>query len=164
MKKIVLLVGCCLFFVFSCQKDQQAEWKPLELLQYGLPVTVLAPDSAAVKSDDLGGLIKDVTVKGGDDYSIQIYATDATTTDLAKVKAAQLAEVKSNRYFSKIIEEEENGFLYEMKLDSTNINYGFRHVRVQGDMEFVFQPSLIGTFTLEEARRMYEAVKPQPRK
>lgn len=164
MRKIVLIAGCSLLFVLSCQKEKQDDWKPLDLLQYGIPITVLAPDSSLVKSDDLGGLIKDVTVKSGDDYSIQIYATDAITTDIAKIKAAQLAEVKGNRYFSKIVEEEEAGFLYEMMLDSTNINYGFRHIRVQGDMEFIFQPGLIGTFSLEEAKRMYEAVKPQSSK
>ena len=164
MRKIALIVGCCLFFIISCQKEKQEEWQSLDLLQYGIPVSILAPDSAVVKSDDLGGLIKDVTIKRGDDYSVQIYATDATTTDIAQVKAEQLAEVKGNRYFSKIVEEEETGFVYEMMLDSTNINYGFRHVRVQGDLELIFQPGLIGTFTLDEAEKMYEAVKPQPRK
>lgn len=164
MRKIVLIAGSCLLFVLSCQKEKQEVWKPLDLLQYGIPITILAPDSSQVKSDDLGGLMKDVTIKAGDDYSVQIYATDALTTDLAKIKAGQLAEVKGNRYFSKIVEEEETGFIYEMMLDTSNINYGFRHVRVQGDKEFVFQPGLVGTFTLEEAKRMYEAVKPQPKK
>ena len=161
MKKIFLLfLGVALFSV-ACQKDTQAEWKPKELLQYGLPITILAPDSTIVKSDDLGGgLIKDVTVKGGKDYFIQIYASQAETNDIARLKSDQLSEVKGNRFFSKIINEEADGFLYEMVIDSNTTNYGFRHIRVQGDMEYIFQPGLIGNFTLEQAERMYDAVKP----
>lgn len=157
MKRLVfLLIGFPLFF--GCQSESQDSLKPLNLLEYGLPITIMAPDSAEVKSSDLGGLLKDVTIKKGDDFSIQIYASAAETTDIAKVKANQIAEVKSNRYFSKIVEEKDNGFIYETAIDSSNINYGFRYIRVQGDQEYIFQTALIGTFDEEAVRNMYKAV------
>ena len=73
----------------------------------------MAPDSAKVVSGSLS-FSQDVTVKNDvNNYNIQIFAYDATTTNLASVKESHLAEVKSNTYFSKIIEEysaEDSGF------------------------------------------------------
>lgn len=160
MKKITLFL-CGLFWLASCQQENQQDWKPLDLLQWGIPVTVLAPDSAKVKTMDMGGLLKDVTIKGDDNYYIQIYASDASTTDISRIKANQLAEVKANRYFSKIVNEEEAGFIFENVVDSANVYYGFRHIRVQGDKEYIFQTGLIGSFSLEEVEKMYGAVQPK---
>lgn len=152
---LLLLLG-------SCQSSPTADLSPKDLMPYGIPVTVLAPDSVAVKSSDLGGIIKDVTLKGEDGrYDLQVMASSATSNDLARVKAEQLASVKGSRYFSKLIKEEANGFLYEMALDSTTLNYGFRYIVLQGDQEIVFQSGMASTLALEEAERMYEAVKQQ---
>lgn len=159
MKKSLLFV-VAVILMWACQRNSsEQDWVEKDLLQYGIPITIMAPDSAEVNSSDLGGLIQDVTIKKGDDYYIQIYASDAETTDIAKVKSAQLSEVKSNRYFSKIVQEETEGFIYETVIDSSAINYGFRYVRVQGDKEFIFQTGLVGNFSLEQVERMYEAVK-----
>lgn len=149
--------------LWSCRQEAADDWKPTSLMPYGVPVTIMAPDSVVVKTSDMGGLLKDITVRGGEDYYIQIYATDAETTDISKIKANQLAEVKSNRYFSRIVREEEPGFIYQTQIDSNNINYGYRYIRVEGDKEYIFQPGLTGIYSLEEVERMYDAVKPQDR-
>lgn len=159
MKKISLFIAGFLFLL-ACQKDQTLEWKETSLLACcQLPISVLAPDSVDIKSSKLGGLFKDVTIKGGDDYFVQVYASEATTNDVARIKSDQLKQVKEFRFFSKIVEEDENGFLYENIIDSTNVNYSFRYVTVGGDTEYIFQPGLTGLFTEEQARRMYEAVQ-----
>jgi len=159
MKKSLLFV-VVVILMWACQRNgTEQDWVEKDLLQYGIPMTIMAPDSAEVNSSDLGGLIQDVTVKEGDEYYVQIYASDAETMDIAKVKSAQLSEVKSNRYFSKIIQEETDGFIYETVIDSTAINYGFRYVKVQGDKEYVFQTGLVGSFTLEQVEKMFEAVR-----
>lgn len=157
MKKIISLLALSFLFVY-CQQEVQEDLKPLDLLEWGVPMTIMAPDSATVKTMDLGGVLKDITIKGADNYSLQIYATDAATTDVARVKATQLAEVKTNPYFSKIVREEEAGFIYENIVDTENVYYGFRYVRIQGDKEYIFQTGLIGSFTLEEVEKMYSAV------
>ncbi len=158
MKNLLPVVVLSLL-IGACTKDAKTKLNPLDLLSYGVPITIMAPDSAKVETMDMI-VQKDITVRKGKDYYVQIYASDATTRDVAQLKAEQLAEVKTNRFFSKIINEEEAGFIYEMAIDSVNINYGFRHVRVQGDREYVFQTGLVGNFNLEETQRMYEAVKP----
>ena len=129
-------------------------------MPYGIPVSIMAPDSAEIKADDLGGgLIKDVTIRGKDNYNVQVFATQAETSDMARVKASQLADVKSIRYFEKIINEEEDGFIYQTAIDSNNISYSFRYIVLQGDLEIIFQTGLLGTFSQEEVERMYQAVQ-----
>jgi len=144
---------------FACQTDSTSELQPTDLLEYGVPITIMAPDTIEVETRDMGGVMKDITITGGDNYSLQIYATDAETTDLSELKSQQIQEVKSNRFFSKIVEEEEAGFIYETQIDSNNINYGFRYIRVQGDKEYVFQTGMVGSFSRPDVERMYEAVK-----
>lgn len=149
-----------MLFVIACQnEDNKIPLVPLDLSAYNVPVTIQAPDSADVKMMDMG-FMKDVSVKKGDNYYVQVYASQATMTDPTKILAQQLSEVKDNRYFSKIVREEPAGFIYETTIDSSNINYGFRHVRVQGDNEFIFRTGLIGIFSLEDVEHMYKAVQP----
>lgn len=151
-----------LITLIACQSNTAtSNLKPTDLLEYGIPITIMAPDSIAVKTGNLG-FSKDVTIKGEEaGFDLQIFAHNATSTDINKVKQEQLEEIKSNRYFSKIVQEDPDGFIYEMALDSTNLNYGFKYLRLQGDKEYTFQTAMVGTFTLEEAKGMYEAVRQQ---
>lgn len=158
MKRFVCLLAL-VWGMMACNSEPQSTMSELNLLEYGLPITVQAPDSAKVKKVDMGSIMKDVTIKHGEDYSIQIYASQATTNDIAKLKADKLNDIKMNPFFSKIVKEEEAGFIFENKIDSSTINYGFNYAYVQGDMEYIFSTGLIGTFTLEEAESMYDAVK-----
>lgn len=156
MKKIAFATFCSLF-IFACQTDNTPKLNPMNLLQHGIPMTIMAPDSADVKTSDLG-LFKNVTIQKGKDFYIEVFYSTATTTDIGKIKADQLEEVRSEQYFSQILTEEDDGFTYETEIDSLK-NYGFRYMKVQGDNEYIFRPGFSGFFTLEEAERMYNAVK-----
>lgn len=159
MKKTILALLIVPCLIVGCQQGAQSDLVEKDLMEYGVPVTIMAPDSAVVKARDMGSLMKDITVKGAGNYDLQIMASSATTSDLARIKAEQLASVKTNRYFSKIISEEEDGFVYEMALDSANLNYSFRHIHLQGDQEIIFSAGMASTLSQEEAERIYEAVK-----
>jgi hypothetical protein len=159
MKKVIFTLMLSAGLIWSCQTENNADLAEKDLMEYGVPVTIMAPDSATVKARNMGSLMKDVTVKGEGNYDLQIMASSATTSDLARVKAEQLATVKTNRYFSRILSEEENGFLYEMEIDSNNLNYNFRYIHLQGDQEIIFSAGMASTLTQEEAERVYEAVK-----
>ncbi|MCB0548914.1 MAG: hypothetical protein KDD19_15145 [Phaeodactylibacter sp.] len=159
MKKTLLFSLIALFFA-ACQSEPGGGLKETDLLSFGVPVTIMAPDSAVIKADDLGGgLIRDITIRGADNYNVQVFATQAETSDIARLKAEQLADVKSIRYFEQIISEEEDGFIYKMAIDSSNTSYGFRYIVLQGDLEITFQTGLLGTFSQEEVERMYQAVQ-----
>lgn len=148
-----------MFLLSACASEEQVNFQPLDLLNFGIPVTIMAPDSAQINKSDFGPVMKDITVRKGKDYFIQIYASQAATTDIAKLKAQELAEVKGKKYFSKIVKDEPAGFIYETKVDSNYIDYGFRYVQVQGSNEYIFQTGLIGPFTLEAVENMYDAVQ-----
>ena len=136
----------------------------LDLMQYGLPIKIHAPDEAKVTFEDYG-FMKDVTVKGRENYFVQIRSGDATTTDIANIKSKLLSEAKEASFFSKVIEESDQGFIYEKNLGkdkatgADNLNYDFRYVKIQGDQEYIFQRGLIGRFTLDEVKNMYLSVQ-----
>lgn len=132
--------------------------RDLDLLPYNIPVTIRVPDSVDVKTSNLSGVMDDVTIKSPDEpFGVQVFASLASSNDLAKLKAEQLDLVRSNRYFERIVSEDETGFLFENKIDTTSV-YGFRHIVYRGSREFVFQNAFDGIFTLPEVERMYAAV------
>lgn len=159
MRIFTIAISLCIFLI-GCSKDPAANLKPQNLLSYGVPLTIMAPDSATIKKEDWGSMLI-VTVKKGKDYDLQVQASDASSTDIATLKAQKIIDVKNERYFSKIIKEDENGFVFETAPDSTTNFYGFRFIMVQGDKEYVIQNGLAGNYTLEQAEFMYEAVKPR---
>ena len=160
MKKYILaslLLACA----FGCGTDSSdSGLSTLNLLSYGIPVTIMAPDSAKVETMDFK-VTKDISVKGEDGYYVQIFASTASTNLVSEVKQQQLEEVRSSPYFASIVREEPDGFIYETRVDSSSQNFSFRYIQIKGDWEYIFRTGLIGTFTLEQVEQMYAAVKPK---
>ncbi len=159
MRIIAIAISLCIFLL-GCSSEPTINLTPQNLLSYGVPFTIMAPDSSLIKKEDWG-TIQIVTVKKGSDYDLQIQSSEATSTDIATVKAQKIIDVKNERYFSKIIKEDPDGFVFETQPDSTTNYYGFRYITIQGDKEYVIQNGMSGTFTLEQAENMYEAIKPK---
>jgi len=155
MKYAIIFVSI-LLMMSSC-KDAGPKYPKLDLMKYGFPVEINAPEGAIVEKGDLG-IMQDVTIKSGDEYYVQIFGSDATTIDVSSIKAGQLAEVKASRFFSKIVEEHDAGFIYEKKIDD-RINYDFRYTKILADKEYVYQTGLVGTYTEQQVRDMYESVQ-----
>jgi len=154
--KILLSFSVLLFF--ACKQEPKTNFKPLNLLEHGIPLTILAPEEPEIKTMDLT-VMKDLTIKkDAENYYVQLYASTANTTDVQKLKSEHLEDVKKNPYFSKLVSEEPHGFIYEKQMDSTMTSYGFKYVLIQGDQEYIFQNGLIGTFDLEAVKNMYDAV------
>jgi len=157
MKNIfwIIIIG---LFITACKSDPSSGWQEMNLLEYGIPGDIKAPLDAEVKTMDFGAM-KDISVKKGEDYYIQIYSSQATTMNVADVKAQQLALLKEDPAYQRMVSEEDNGFIYELKVDSAKMTYGFRHIKLQGDKEYIYQTGLIGFFTEDQVKKMYEAVK-----
>ena len=156
MRNFLLLLISIAIFACQSEPNSLSTWSDLNLLEHGIPFSILAPDSAKVETIDFGNIMKDVTVRGGDDYFVQIFASDAKTTDVNKLKTEALNEVKEEKHFSKIIEESDQGFIYESKRDSTTTYYGFRYVKLQGTKEYILQNGFRGFFTENQARAMFK--------
>jgi hypothetical protein len=157
--KFLLAFALLSLSLVQCKNAGPADqYQDLDLMSHGLPIKIKAPEGVKVVVDDLG-FAQDVTIRNDENFYIQLASGTATTTDIATIKAEYINTVKTSKYFSKIVEEEDAGFIYEKDLGNNNINYDFRYIRVQGDKEYVFQRGLVGTYTLEEVKTMYNAVK-----
>ncbi len=145
--------------IVSCKPSvTQNNFPDLDLLQYGVPIKIKAPEGSVVQLDDMG-IVQDITVRNGEEFYLQIIAGENYESDISKVVEKQKSDAVSTRTFSKIIEEDDRGFIFEKKYSEERISYDFRYVRVQGDKEYIFQTGLLGQFTLEQVKKMYEAIK-----
>lgn len=144
-------------FFMACRSDE-VSLKKLDLKAHGLPITIMAPENPEVQEKSYG-FMRDITVKKGEDYFLQIFEFNANTLDAAGEKLRQLAAVKDTPFFKDIIKEDDYGFIYSTKLDSTALDYDFRYVRILNDKELIFQTGLVGTFSLADVKRMYNAVR-----
>lgn len=156
MRKITTILFATLLFT-ACNGDKSAKYPSTDLLKHGFSISVKAPADAEIASDDLG-VMQELTIKSGDDYNVQILKSNSNTTVLKEAVDGQMRMVKSDRYFSKVIEEYDNGFIFEKDIDG-NINYDFRYLKLIGDQEYIYQTGMMGTFTEESVRSMYKSVQ-----
>ncbi len=157
LKLIKCLYILVLPTIFACSNNSDIDLVEKDLLEYGLPITIQAPDSIVVKTMDW--LVqKDVTIKGPDWYSLQIFSSKAQTTKIEDALRLQKSTVEDGTYFDEFILEEQDGFIYQLKIDSIT-NYDFRHVKIQGDNEYIFQAGMMGNYTQAQVERLYEIAK-----
>jgi len=140
----------------SCKESKPVA--KLDLMKYGLPISVSAPENAVVEADDMG-VMQDVTIKSAEDYFIQIYGSDAISVNAKEVYGSKKQEIERGPFFSEIVLEEETGMIYKKDLGDEVIDYDFVYVKIQGDKEYVFQTGLMGIFTEEQVKEMYNSVK-----
>jgi len=157
MKFAPLLLPFLLLALLSCQRKDKG-MQELDLQSHGLPVTIMAPDSAIIQEKDYN-FMRDITIKKGDQFFIQIFEFEAPKQDAAGEKLRQLTAVKEDPFFREVIKEEDQGFIFSKMADSTTMDYDFRYVRILGEKELIFQTGLVGSFSLEDVRLMYNAVK-----
>ncbi|MDB4443528.1 hypothetical protein N9157_03360 [Saprospiraceae bacterium] len=149
----------------ACNNADDNYLKPRNLLEYGIPYTILAPDSVDIKKENL--VVQDeVIIKSqkSDDYEVRVYFGEATK-DVVATKGEHLNNLRSISVYSSVnvILDEPNGFVFETVIDSTLHNFGFRRIVIQGDREYIFQ-SGNGNYTKEQAEEMYQATIPQEMK
>lgn len=156
MIKYILPVFAFILLI-GCKRDKTANYPSTDLLKHGFSISVKAPADAVIKSDDLG-VMKELTIQSGDDYNIQILKSNSNTPDAKVASVNQKSMAKTDRYFTKVIEEYDNGFIFEKDIDG-NINYDFRYIKIIGDQEYIYQTGMMGTYTEEAVRSMYKSVQ-----
>jgi len=157
MRAYILLAILVVMTTLGC-KNPTANLQPLDLLEHGLPLKILTPIGVETTVNDLG-ILKDVTIKNDDGYSIQIFESEAKQLNASSVAAGLKAEIEASEFFSKMIEEDETGFIYEKKIDESYINYDFRHVKIYGDKQYVIRTGLSKQYTLDQVEMMYQSVQ-----
>ncbi len=159
MKYTLALLFAGLFFA-SCQQDELADWYPVDLNSYGIPARLLVPDSSAldIKVNDLG-IMQDITVQAGEGYSLQIFAAKAGSSSASQILREQKKEVEEQSLFSRMVEEYSDGFIFENRIDSATTSFDFRKVKMENGQEYIFRTGLLGLFTEEQVRKMYQAIE-----
>jgi len=156
---MIKYIGFCLLFLFclACNNSNSTSGLiDLDLMSSGMPIKIKAPEGSVVKSDDMG-LVKEITVKSEDNYYIQILSGQAYSNDLKVLKERQKGDAISNKFFSTIIEEDDNGFIFEKKYPEMDDR--ITYIKLQGDYQYTFQAGLMSQFTLEQAKTMYKSVQ-----
>ena len=156
-----ILIGLSLIFVFifsACAPDPSENWMEHNLIGEGVPLKVLGPDDLEVKVSQLGTM-QDITLKGSDDYSLQVFGMDVQTTNIEELVEEQKDMVREEAYFEKIEEEWAEGFIYSLQIDSAALDYDFRQLRLKGDKVYIFQCGILGRNSKEKVDRLVKAVR-----
>ncbi len=129
-----------------------------DLMKYGIPVTLQAP--ADVAATQVGkGQVTDVAVKNDKGYDIQVFMTDAVSSDLKQLVQQKKEQAATNPYFVKIVEEYEDGFIFE-KTSATEKSYDFYLIRIMGDKQVDFQCGNSVLFSEAQVKAMIKSVRP----
>lgn len=157
MKRALIFLCLLAILPMACHMDDMP-MKELDLRPHGLQITIMAPDSAVIQEKDYN-FMRDITVRKGDRFFLQIFEFAAPRQDAAGEKLRQLTAAREDPYFREVVMEEDQGFIFSKQADSTTVDYDFRYVKILGEKELIFQAGLVGTFSLPDIQRMYTAVK-----
>jgi hypothetical protein len=142
----------------ACSNSPDSGWKEVNLIDHGIPLTIKAPENLEVERSKLA-FQEDITIKGENGYDLQVFVSDAIVNSTEAAIQNHKELVSDNPFFSKYIQEDADGFIYQNQLDSTYTSFGFRYVKLMGGKEYVFQEAMMGTFEEEQIKAMYEGVR-----
>jgi len=153
VQKYIFLIA--LISIFSC--NQKVKDTGTDLMKYGIPYTLQAPKDVTISKVGSGNLA-DVNVKNNDGYDIQIFMGNAFSTDLIKLKQQKKDQVTAHPEFSKIVEEYEEGFIYEKKNYLSERSFDFSIIKIMGDKEINFQGGNSKPFNEAEVKKMVQSI------
>jgi hypothetical protein len=168
MKKYQI-VSCifALVFLFACDSkngnnSELPTLKPLNLSSLGIPFTIQAPDSAVVEREPIA-IEEGISIrKGYFKVYLDIFRTlNEPTETAASVKQKEWETIKKDTLFEsvKLIKEDADGFVYEMKLPKQEKSYGFFYAIKKEGVLYEFHDLVEDNFTQAEAEQMYKAVR-----
>lgn len=160
LKSIFIFIFLIVLFLTNSCKNNSSDtndWVTKDLLTEGVSLKILAPTDVKVKVG-IENHYKKVSLQSGKDYFIEIIATESGSNDLKKIKSELLQEIKKQKNFSKIINDSENGFLFEKKKPDGDVSYDFRYLKSDGYQQFVFQTGMYSDFSLSQAKIMYQSL------
>lgn len=161
------IIGFVLCHLVACdstpQKRPSPYTKTVKLIEYGVPVTLKAPEDAKVtnRSDNL---MQDILIEG-DHYYVQIYGTAATTPDCKNLAQEALTDYKTtDGTFKEVLQQDDCGFVYSVQTErDTNTYYNFDYYTIKGNKTYRFTTTSgpLVDLNQQQVQEMYEAVKGQ---
>lgn len=160
MYRRIVMISISLYTLclFSCKDElKSSSDNLLDLMKYGVPYSINAPNDVSVSKVGSGKL-EDISIKNTSGYDVQVFMGDAFSSNLEKLKSIKKEEIISNPSFKKIIEEFDNGFIYEKISDTGSRNYDFAILIIQGNKEINFQAGNSKEFTEGEVKAMVKSI------
>jgi len=168
MKKYQMIyLAFALLLLFACNTSesnntQLPTLKPLNLSSFGVPFTIQAPDSAVVEREPMA-IEEGISIrKGHFEVYLDIFRTlNEPTETAASIKQKEWEMIKKDTLFEsvRLVKEDVDGFVYEMKLPKQEKNYGFFYAIIKDGVLYEFHDLLEDNFTQAEAEQMYKAVR-----
>ena len=152
--QMILFAG--LLSIYSCN-TKGSNREGLDLMKYGIPYIVLAPSDIQVSKIG-GGQMLDLKLTDGDAYDVLIFMTGAETNNMNTIKQFKKEEVSFYPNFKKIVEEYNEGFLYEKYNAAGGVSYDFYVIKVIGDKEISFIGGNNRPFTENEVKNMIKTI------
>ena len=95
--RVFIFLSLVLIF-FSCESDtNKVDLMPLDLMKYGAPFTIMAPDSIAVEVED-NLISKDLVIKFNKSYDVLVQIQDAADSNVERFRKEQEELVRSGRF------------------------------------------------------------------
>lgn len=157
MRKKCIGIFAALILLASCASEN-SDLNELDLMSYGMPISIKAPEGAEVTKRNVL-FQQELHIQSGEEFDILVTMGDAVSLDEARLKSERMKAVKDHRYFFRVVEDDERGFIYENRIDSLNTTFGFNYIQITGDKEFTFENSRSGMYDLEQIQKMYSAVR-----
>ena len=152
MKRLIPL-WILAFGIIACNSDGL---ETISLQEYGANIDIKAPAGVEISAEPIG-LRNEIRVKQ-DQFNIIILVAEEATQTAAEMKKEKLGGIEALDIFSKIIQEDDNGFIYEIN-QGADKNYDFRYMYIKNGTSHDFRRNFVGDYTLEEVKTMYNAVK-----
>lgn len=156
MSKSLFFTFLIFTYIVGCQSNTKPK-NGTDLLKYGIPYTIIAPDDVSMSKIGAGSL-SDVNIKNNTGYDLQIFMSEAYTADMPRLIKIKKDQVIEHPQFSKIVEEFDNGFLYEKQDADGSRSFDFVIIKIQGDKEINFQAGNSKPFTESEVKSMIQSV------
>jgi len=166
MKKSVVGILALLLFVWACG-GSESNLVELDLLPYGMPITIKAPaDTVVVSSQDDFLGFSDVTIKSKDStslYCLQILLDkENNNSDISSIIAEMKADIESDTIntFVRYVQEDNDAFIYEYKTDN-EVGFDFKYIKLIGvTNKYTFQGGFADENLSEKAvKMMYKVLR-----
>ncbi len=152
-----LLGFVTLYLCISCDSKQQSKGA-VSLMKFGIPVELSAPKDVELSQVGKGNLTH-VAVKNSAGYDIQVFMTTAVSQDLTWLKQQKKEMITAHPNFTKIVEETNEGFIYEKTESDGTLSYDFVHVKLQGDKEISYMGGNSSVFTEKDVKEMISSIR-----
>lgn len=152
MKNIIPLL-MLIFVVGACSSDGL---QTIDLQPHGANISIKAPAGVEIEQKPIG-FRKELTIQE-DKFDVVLLIADDAPQTIAELKKSKLESIESSEIFSRIVQQDDNGFIFEVDLGSEK-NYDFRYVFIKNNATYDFRRNFVGNFTLDEVKRMYNGVK-----